>query len=129
MALEHEALSKKIIGSAIAVHRELGPGFIESVYERALVIELEHIGLKVERQHRVPVMYRGKRVGKHRLDLFVELTIIVELRAVEAFRDRHFAVLRSYLKAAKRRHGLLLNFAQPTLQIKRVISPHGKTST
>jgi GxxExxY protein len=115
MALEHEALSKKIIGAAIVVHRKLGPGFIESVYERALVIELEHVGLGVERQHRVPVSYRGKRVGRHRLDLFVESTIIVELKTVEAFRDRHFAVLRSYLKAAKRRHGLLLNFAQPTL--------------
>jgi GxxExxY protein len=129
MALEYEALSKRIIGAAIAVHRELGPGFIESVYERALVIELEHIGLKVERQHRVPVIYRGKRVGKHRLDLFIESTIIVELKTVEAFRDRHFAVLRSYLKAANRRHGLLLNFAGTTVQIRRVISPHTRAST
>jgi len=122
MALELKELTEKIIGAAIAVHRELGPGFIESVYERALVVELEHIGLKVSRQHRVPVFYRGVKVGRHRLDLFIESTIIVELKAVESFKDRHFAVVRSYLKAAKLHHGLLMNFAYPALQVKRVIS-------
>src|SRR6266481_938711 len=122
MALELKALTEKIIGAAIAVHRELGPGFIESVYERALVVELEHIGLKVSRQHRVPVIYRDVKVGRHRLDLFIESTIIVELKTVEAFKDRHFAVVRSYLKAAKRQHGLLMNFAFPALQVKRVIA-------
>ncbi len=122
MPLELEDLTEKIIGAAIAVHRELGPGFIESVYERALVIELEHIGLAVSRQHRVPVIYRGIKVGRHRLDLFVEATVVVELKAVEAFTDRHFAVGRSYLKAAQRQHGLLLNFAHPALKVNRVIA-------
>jgi GxxExxY protein len=121
MALELKELTEKIIGAAIAVHRELCPGFIESVYECALVVELE-FGLKVSRQHRVPVIYRGVKVGRHRLDLFVESTIIVELKAIEEFRDRHFAVVRSYLKAANRQHGLLMNFAHPTLQLKRVIA-------
>jgi GxxExxY protein len=120
VALELKDLTEKIIGAAIAVHRELGPGFIESVYERALVVELEHIGLDVQRQHRVPVFYRGVKVGRHRLDLFVESTIIVELKTIEAFKDRHFAIVRSYLKAAGRQHGLLMNFADTTLQVKRV---------
>ncbi len=122
MTLELKDMTEKIIGAAIAVHREPGPGFIESVYERALVVELEHIGLTVSRQHRVPVIYRDVRVGRHRLDLFVESTVVVELKAVETFKDRHFAVVRSYLKAAKRQHGLLMNFAHPTLQVKRVIA-------
>ncbi len=95
MALELEELTEKIIGAAIAVHRELGPGFIESVYERAMVVELEYIGLKVTRQHRVPVIYRNVKVGRHRLDLFVESTVILELKTVEAFKDGHFAVVRS----------------------------------
>jgi GxxExxY protein len=122
MALELQDLTEKIIGGAIAVHRELGPGFIESVYERALVVELEYLGLSVTRQHRVPVIYRGVKVGRHRLDLFVESTLIVELKAVEAFKDQHFAVVRSYLKAARCQHGLLMNFAHTTLQVKRVIA-------
>jgi GxxExxY protein len=83
---------------------------------------LEHIGLKLQRQHRVPVIYRGKKVGRHRLDLFVEGTVIVELKTVEAFRDRHFAVVRSYLKAANCKHGLLLNFAHTRVHVKRVIN-------
>jgi GxxExxY protein len=122
MALELEDLTKKIIGAAIAVHTELGPGFLESVYEKSMFVELEYIGLKVERQHRIPIIYRDTRVGRHRLDLLVESCVIVELKAVEEFRKRHFAVVRSYLKAAKLRHGLLMNFADATLQVKRVIS-------
>ncbi|HEY3969065.1 MAG TPA: GxxExxY protein [Planctomycetaceae bacterium] len=110
MALELEELTEKIIGAAIAVHRELGPGFLESVYERALVVELEYVGLIVQRQHRVPVTYRGKNVGTHRLDLFIESVIIVELKTVEAFKDRHFAVVRPYLKASRCKHGLLISY-------------------
>ena len=95
MALELEDLTERIIGAAIAVHRELGPGFLESVYERAMFIELEYLGLKVEWQHRVPIIYRDQRVGRHRLDLRVESCVIVELKAVEEFRKRHFAIVRS----------------------------------
>ena len=72
MALEYEALTGKIIGAAIEVHRRLGPGFIESIYENALVMELRKRGLKVERQLEVPIKYDGAEVGRHRLDLFVE---------------------------------------------------------
>ena len=122
MALEFEDLTEKIIGSAIEVHRTLGPGFLESVYENALVIELRKRGLKVEQQKEILIKYGGVDVGKHRLDLFIEDEIVVDLKTVKCFDDVHFAIVRSQLRAAGRRHGLLLNFANVQLEPKRVIS-------
>ena len=122
MALEHEALTEPIIGAAIEVHRRLGPGFLESVYEKALIIELKKRDLAVRDQMEVMVAYDGEEVGRHRLDLFVEDTIVVELKAIKDLEDIHFAVTRSYLKAVGRKHGLLLNFAKVTLEAKRVIA-------
>ena len=119
MALEHEELTGSIIGAAIAVHRELGPGFVETVYENALAIELRARDVRHARQVCVPVMYRGVEVGLHRLDLLVDDTIVVELKAVKEIADPHFAVVRSYLRASGCRHGLILNFAKPTLEVKR----------
>jgi GxxExxY protein len=123
MSLEHEELTEKIIGAAIEVHRRLGPGFLESIYEKALIIELRKRGLAVESQQELIVEYDGIEVGQHQLDLFVENTIIVELKAIKNIEDVHFAIVRSYLRAAGRKHGLILNFAKPTLEIKRVIAP------
>ena len=123
MALEHEELTGKIIGAAIEVHRQLGPGFIESVYENALVYELGKRGLKFEQQYETPILYDGSvEVGKHRLDLFVENEIVVDLKAISELQDVHFAIVRSQLRAVKRKHGLLLNFAKVTLEAKRVIA-------
>lgn len=119
--LEHEALTDKIIAAAIEVHRKLGPGFIESIYENALIHELNKRYLKTEQQLEVDVRYDGVAVGKHRLDLFVEGTIVVELKAIKNIDDIHFAVAKSYLRAMGKEHGLILNFAKPTLEIKRVI--------
>lgn len=79
MALEHEALTERIIGAAIEVHRRLGPGFLESVYEKALLIELRKRGLAVQNQMEVMLHYDDEEIGSHRLDLFVEDTIVVEL--------------------------------------------------
>ena len=121
MELEYEKLTKKIIGSAIEVHRQLGPGFIESIYESALVVELHNMGLDVKQQHEMIVEYKGIQVGKHRFDLFVEDTIIVGLKTVKNFEDIHFAIVKSYLKSIKKKHGLLLNFAKTVLDVKRVI--------
>ena len=121
MPLEHGELTEKIIGAAIEVHRRLGPGFIESIYENALVIELRERGLTVEQQREVAVKYGGIEVGKHRLDLLVGDTIVVELKAVKDLEDIHFAVVKSYLRALEKHHGLLLNFSKPTLQVNRVI--------
>jgi GxxExxY protein len=123
MALELEELTGKIIGSGIEVHRQLGPGFIETIYENALVYELRQRGLRVEQQLEVPVMYaREVEVGKHRLDLYVEGQVVVELKAISSLEDVHFAVVRSYLRATGNKHGLLLNFAKVTLEARRVIA-------
>jgi GxxExxY protein len=119
--LAHEELTGRIIACAIAVPKELGPGFLESIYETALTIELQHAGLRVEQQKILPLTYREKVIGEHRLDLLVEGKIIVELKAISALEDIHFAIVRSYLKAAGLEHALLLNFAKIPLTIKRVI--------
>ena len=122
MALEHEALTERIIGAAIEVHRRLGPGFLESVYEKALIIELKKRGVALQNQLEIVILYDEKEVGQHRLDLFVEDTIVVDLKAIKNLEDIHFAIVRSQLRAVGRQHGLLLNFAKTKLEAKRVIS-------
>lgn len=122
MALEHAALTERIIGAAIEVHRRLGPGYLESIYENALVIELNKRGLEAKQQWPVQITYDGQVVGDHRLDLLVEGTIVVELKCIKTFDDIHFAIVKSYLRATNMHHGLLLNFSRTTLQIKRVIA-------
>ncbi len=121
MGLEYKELTEKIIGGAIEVHRRLGPGFIESIYEKALVVELRKRGLQVKEQYEVIIEYDGVEVGRHRLDIVVDDTIVVELKAIKDLEDIHFAIVRSYLKAMDKKHGLLLNFAKVTLDVKRVI--------
>ncbi len=117
-----EDLSGKVIGAAIEVHTELGPGFLETIYEEALKIELSEHGLRYEAQKEIAIEYLGVEVGVHRIDLVVENSIILELKAVKELAEIHFAQLRSYLKATGLRTGLLLNFAKPTLEIKRVVN-------
>ena len=127
LSLQHEELTGRIIGAAIEVHKALGPGYLEVVYENALAIELRARDIPFQRQLTVPIVYRGSEVGMHRLDLFVDDLIVVELKAVKALEDVHFAVVRSYLRAIGREHGLILNFARPTLEVKRVIAPDWPT--
>jgi len=117
-----EELSSRIIGAAIEVHRELGPGFLEAIYEEALKVELPEQSMHCDSQKEIKIEYLGVEIGVHRLDLLVEKKIIVELKAVKELTDIHFAQLRSYLKAAGLRVGLLLNFAKPTLEIRRVVN-------
>ena len=119
--MELEDLTEKVIGCAITVHKTIGPGFLESIYENALVIELKRGGLRVESQLSRSIQYRDVEVGLHRVDLLVEGALIVELKAVSGLEDIHFAQVRSYLKALGLKHGLLLNFASMPLAIKRVI--------
>ena len=118
MVLEYASLTEQIIGAAIEVHRTLGPGFLEAIYESALSVELRLRRVPFQRQLAVPVVYRSMEVGLHRLDLFVSDEIVVELKAIKSLEDVHFAFVKSYLRAVGRRHGLLLNFAKP--EIKRV---------
>ena len=119
---QFEALSRKIIGAAIEVHRELGPGFLENIYEEALKIEFSEHNLNFDYQKEIKIKYLGTEIGTHRLDLLVEKKIIVELKAVKEFSDIHFAQLRSYLRATGLKIGLLLNFAKPTVEIKRIVN-------
>lgn len=120
--LELADVTERIIGAAIEVHRQLGPGFLEIIYERALVIELEKRRIRYQSQHVVPICYDAIQIGEHRLDLLVEGQIVVELKAVKDVEEAHFAVVRSYLRATGLKHGLILNFSTPTLWIKRVIA-------
>ncbi|MDP9292176.1 MAG: GxxExxY protein [Verrucomicrobiota bacterium] len=109
----------RIIACAIRVHRELGAGFLESVYEQSLAVEFALSGVQFVRQKAVPLFYKDHQVGEHRLDFLVENLIVVELKAIGALEDIHFAIGRSYLKAANLEDGLLLNFASVPLTIKR----------
>src|SRR4030065_2751249 len=90
--LEHEDLTDKIIGCAIEVHKRLGPGFLESIYENALIIELQRQNLRIEQQKEVMIKYDGVEVGRHRLDLIVDNTIVVELKAVKKIKDIYFGI-------------------------------------
>jgi GxxExxY protein len=121
MTLEHAELTEQIIGACITVHKALGPGFLESIYENALVIELRARGLFIEQQVEVPISFKGHQVGKHRLDLLVEKLIVVELKTVKDFENIHFAITRSYLRSLNLKHGLLINFAQVQVETKRVM--------
>lgn len=95
MGHQFEALSGQILEAAVDVHRILGPGFLESVYENALVIAFNRRGIRFERQYEVRVWFEEQEVGAHRLDLLVDGQIVVEIKAVKALDDVHFAQLRS----------------------------------
>ena len=117
--LRDTQLTEQIIAAAIAVHRALGPGFLESVYEEALAVEFAVSGIQFVRQYPVPLFYRDHQIGEHRLDLLGEGKIVVELKAVSRLEDIHFAIGRSYLKATNLEDGLLFNFATIPITIKR----------
>lgn len=116
-------LTEQIIAGAMTVHRTLGPGFIEIVYENALALEFRAAGHVVCRQVPFPVYYRDQVIGEHRADVLIDNEVVVELKSVEALMPVHQAQLRSTLKAARKRVGLLLNFNRAKLDdgIRRVI--------
>jgi GxxExxY protein len=107
---ELNRLSRMVIGAAIAVHRELGPGLPEEVYERALEVEFQHQGVRYSRQHSYSLMYRGVAVGSGRMDFLVEGRLVVELKTVEAIGPVHRAQVLSYLRANRVKLGVLINF-------------------
>lgn len=118
-----QELTKKIIGCAIRVHKELGAGYVESIYEAAMAHELAKAGLKCERQKITRVMYDGVDVGEHRADLVVENKIVLELKCAESVAEKHIAQVISTLKAMRIGIGLLINFseARVTQGIRRVV--------
>ncbi|MCL6436484.1 MAG: GxxExxY protein [Leptolyngbyaceae cyanobacterium HOT.MB2.61] len=123
--MELDEISGQVIGAAIAVHRELGPGLLESAYEACLKYELAQQGLRVESQVPQPVIYKGIHLDcGYRLDLLVEDLVIIELKTVERLQPIHDAQLLTYLKLKKLRLGLLINFNVPILKhgIKRLLN-------
>ena len=121
MELIDQELTDRLLNAAVAVHRELGPGFLESFYEAALTHELSKRGHRVERQKPVPVLYDGICVGEHHLDLLLDGKIMVELKACKGIEDIHLATARSYLKATGCKVAIILNFAEPRLAIRRIV--------
>ena len=117
--LKHEQITKSVIGCAFEVINELGAGFLESVYEKALVLALRQKGLSVISQHPVKVLFRGECVGDFYADIFVEEKVIVELKAVKAIAPENQAQIINYLNATGIEVGLLINFGNPKLEYKR----------
>ena len=116
-------LARAVIGAAIEVHRQLGPGFLESLYEEALCAELEERQIPFERQKEISVLYKDRKIGVQRVDLLVGKSLIVELKAVETLAEIHKAQVISYLKATQLSLGLLINFNVPVLKdgIQRIV--------
>lgn len=109
--MKHNELSSHVIKGAIAVHRALGPGLLESVYQTCLLAELRSSGLEVKEQVPVPIIYRGQRLANDlRVDLLVEDRVIVEVKAVEELHPIHTAQLLTYLRLTNKKLGLLINF-------------------
>jgi GxxExxY protein len=115
-----EELTGNIIECIIAVHQTLGPGFLESIYRRALLIEMRKKGLAAETEKEVIIYYDGEEVGRHRLDILAEDRVVVELKTVESLSKAHYAQVRSYLKATDLELGLLVNFAGEKADFRRV---------
>lgn len=127
-ALKHSDLTDKIIGVFYDFYSELGHGFLESVYENALLIALNEKGLKVEQQVPIPVWFRNIKVGDFVADLVVERIILIELKAVKSIVDAHYAQLLNYLRATEIEVGLLLNFGQRPEFKRRILDNLRKKS-
>lgn len=122
--MEINQITEKIIGCAIEVHRHLGPGLLESAYEECLFFELQNVGLRVERQVAVPVIYKEIKLEcGYRIDLLIENQVVIELKVVDAFNPVHEAQILTYMKFADKPIGLLINFNVTLLKngIKRYI--------
>jgi GxxExxY protein len=120
-----DLITRRIIGAAIEVHRQLGPGLLESAYETCLAFELRELGLKIEQQKPLPVVYKQVKLDcGYRLDLVVEDSVVVEVKAVEQLAPIHDAQLLSYLRLSEKRVGLLINFHVRVLKnvLKRIVN-------
>jgi len=113
-------ITEKIIGCAMKVHRELGSGFQEYIYQRALEIELKKALIKFLREYEMPIYYQGEKIGMRIVDFFIDEKIMVELKAVTDLEDVHLAQALNYLEASGHEVGLLINFGAKSLQFKRL---------
>ncbi|MBC8873509.1 MAG: GxxExxY protein [Planctomycetes bacterium] len=121
MALMHEDITKEIIGASFEVHRVLGYGFLEKVYQRAMQVELIKRGLKAELEHKITVRYKGAVVGEYQADIFVEDVVMVELKVAKAYNPQDEAQLLNELKATGVKVGLLINFGRTRVEFKRMV--------
>ena len=119
--MEHQELTKKIIGCAYRVYNQLGSGFLESVYEKCMLIELKKLGLNTLSQQPVAVYYEGEIVGNFFTDLIVENIVIVELKSVQSIVKAHEVQLVNYLTATGINIGLIINFAESEVEVKRKV--------
>ena len=120
-ANERESIVEKLIGAVYEVSNVLGAGFLEKVYERALLRELASVGLQAQAQVRFPVMYKGHCVGEYLSDIIVENEIVIELKCVESFTNEHLAQCINYLKATNLKLAFLINFQKPKVEWKRIV--------
>jgi GxxExxY protein len=118
--MEHKELTEKIIGCAMKVHRTLGNGFQEVIYQRALEIEMRKAGLSYTREMEMTIFYDNENIGTRRVDFFVEEVVMVEIKAIIGLDDVHLAQAMNYVEAYKMDIGLLINFGSRSLQFKRV---------
>ena len=126
--LKHADITHRIIGCAINVHNNLGNGFQEVIYQRALAIEFDKIGLLFSREYEMPIFYDGNEIGTRRVDFFVQDKIMVELKAVSQLDDIHLAQAINYLEAYNMEVGLLINFGSKSLEYRRVINSKASKS-
>ena len=117
---EIELLINKVIGYCIDVHKEIGPGFIESIYHKALELKFSEEGITFESEKEIPIYYHKKLVGIHKLDFFIEDKLVLELKAVEEIHKKYYIQVRSYMKAVDTEIGLLVNFSDFKLDPRRV---------
>jgi len=120
-------LTGKIIGCCMEVHRILGNGFQEVIYQRALAVEMNQQKISYSREHEMEIFYKGENIGTRRVDFFVEGKIMVELKAIIQLEDVHLAQAINYLEAYKMSVGLLINFGSRSLEFKRVMKPVKKS--
>lgn len=121
---KHSDLTGKIIGCSMEVHKTLGNGFQEVIYQRALAIELANTGLNFSRELEMDIFYKGQQIGTRRVDFLVEDAVMVELKAIIELEDVHLAQAINYLEAYKLEVGLLINFGAKSLEFKRVMKNH-----
>ena len=117
---KYSELTSKIIGFAMTVHKILGNGFQEVVYQRALAIEMRLAGISFQREFEMPIFYREEQIATRRVDFFVEGIISVELKAIASFESTDFTQAINYLEAYNLEIGLLINFGEPSLKFKRL---------
>ena len=124
---KYSELTSKIIGCAMTVHKSLGNGFQEVIYQRALEIEMRLAGISLTREHEMPIFYREEHIGTRRVDFLVEEIISVELKAISKLEDVHLAQAINYLEAYNLEIGLLINFGDTSLKFKRLTNKKYKS--